>query len=381
MRRFIRQIHLWIGLLAGAVLSVVGITGSLYVFQPELTVRLYPSLYQTGLPEAAPMPIAQVVKRAEQQFGKEVVTINFPSRELQNYILKVRGNKKWLFFDSRTGSYLGEMEERRGVMDQLLKIHRTLTVGETGSLITGSCALLLAFVLVSSGLFLWFPRKKKHVKDRLRFKANASFKRRTFDLHQVTGFYFSIPLAVIAITGAYFAFPKQTQSAVNTLWQTAEPMPEAKKLKSGFRPDLPSMNIYQALSLMDQYHRDYHKRYLILPPDSVGYVYFSYIGGSAIGSGPQYRPAVYLDQYTGAELYNFDPVRAPLGHQVTRNWFIPIHFGEIGGLLTRILWFLMGLLPAMFWVTGIIMWRNRSGKRKAKGPGKKKKQPVTPDIN
>lgn len=363
MRKFILQVHLWIGLVAGAVLSVVGITGSLYVFQPELTVVLYPHLYK-AMPAAKAVEVREVLHQAEEQFGSEVVTINFPLRELENYILKVKGKKEWLFYDAGTGSYLGEMELRRGLLDEVLEVHRTLTVGEKGSAITGTCALLLAFVLVSSGVMLWWPRKKRRLKDGLRLKSGTSFKRRTYDLHNVFGFYFSIPLAIVAITGAYFAFPNQTQETVNTITRTAEPMPDPKQLKSVYRSDVPSMTIYQALDLMDSKYGNYHKRYLILPKDSVGYVYLSYTDQAAISAGAQYRPTVYLDQYTADVLYEYDPAAAPLGHRVTRNWFIPLHFGEVGGYLTRGLWFLLGLMPGMLWVTGIIIWRGKARKGK-----------------
>ncbi|RDV11462.1 PepSY domain-containing protein [Pontibacter diazotrophicus] len=363
MRKFILQVHLWVGLVAGAVLSVVGITGSVYVFQPELTVVLYPHLYK-ATPAAKAVEVREVLHQAEEQFGSEVVTINFPLRELENYILKVKRKKEWLFYDAGTGSYLGEMELRRGLLDEVLEVHRTLTVGEKGSVITGTCALLLAFVLVSSGVMLWWPRKKRRLKDGLRLKPDVSFKRRTYDLHNVFGFYFSIPLAIVAITGVYFAFPNQTQETVNTITRTAEPMPDPKQLKSVYRSDVPSMTIYQALDLMDSKYGDYYKRYLILPKDSVGYVYLSYTYQAAISAGAQYRPTVYLDQYTADVLYEYDPTAAPLGHRVTRNWFIPLHFGEVGGYLTRGLWFLLGLMPGMLWVTGIIIWRGKARKGK-----------------
>ncbi|WP_187263564.1 PepSY-associated TM helix domain-containing protein [Pontibacter beigongshangensis] len=364
MRKFILQVHLWIGLVAGAVLSVVGITGSLYVFQPELTAALYPHLYKATNPEAAPVDVREVLQQAGRQFGKEVVTVNFPLRKLQNYILKVEGKKEWLFFDATTGKYLGEMEQRRGVLDTILEIHRTLTVGETGSVITGACALLLAFVLLSSGIMLWFPRKKRQLKDGLRLKPKASFKRRNYDLHSVTGFYVSIPLFIIAVTGAYFAFPVQTQQAVNTLTLTTRPEPDPKTLKSAYQAAVPAMNVYQALDLMESMYGSYHKRYLILPKDSVGYVYFSYTNQVEVGAGTQQRPAVYLDQYTAEILYAYDPADAPLGHRVTKNWFVPLHFGEVGGYITRVFWFLLGLVPAMLWVTGILIWLGRKRKRK-----------------
>ena len=38
------------------------------------------------------------------------------------------------------------------------------------------------------------------------------------------------------------------------------------------------------------------------------------------------------------------------------DWMLPLHFGEFGGLPTRILWAVGGLMPALLLTTGVIMW-------------------------
>lgn len=42
--------------------------------------------------------------------------------------------------------------------------------------------------------------------------------------------------------------------------------------------------------------------------------------------------------------------------------FIRLHFGRFGGLSIRILWVLLGLIPAILFVTGFIVWWKRRGK-------------------
>lgn len=345
---------------------VIGLTGSLYVFQPELTRLLYAELYQSEHPLVRPVEPREIVARAQEQFAAPVTTLFFPVRELENYMLKVKGKKEWLFYDAGTGRYLGQLEKRRGVLDTVLEVHRQLTLGEIGSKITGACALVLAFVLVSSGLLLWLPRKKRNVKDGLRLKPNASFKRRIYDLHNVFGFYLSLPLIVIALTGVYFAFPEQVQAVADTLTRTKAPTPAIDTLKSTYRDDLPPMTMYDALDWMDKLYPHYYKRSIAMPADSLDRVYLSYVHTNTIDAGEQFRPMVFLDQYTQAVLYSYNPETATAGARFTRNWFHAIHFGELGGLITRILWFVLGLTPALFWVTGLMMWRNRGKQKKKK---------------
>ncbi|MBF8963031.1 PepSY domain-containing protein [Pontibacter sp. FD36] len=368
MRKFLLQLHLWIGLTAGAVLAFVGLTGSLYVFQPELTVALYPDHYKSSQPGTAPVDVRLVIRNAEKEFGASVTSIFFPVRELENYIVKVKGNKQFLFFDAATGNYVGQLEKRRGVMDTVLDLHRHLTMGDTGALITGLSALLLAFVLLTTGLYLWMPRKKRNLKDGLRLKANASFKRRNFDLHNVFGFYFSVPLFLAAVTGVYFGFQEKTQTVVDKLTLAKEPTPYVKALQSAYPADgTAPLTVFQALDRMDALYPSYVRRTLTLAPDSLGTLNMTYLASSDLEAGSQDRPMVYLNQYTGDVVYDYNPHTAPLGRQLTRNWFVPIHFGEIGGWITRILWFFLGLMPALLWVTGIVMWRGKSKKKKKRG--------------
>ena len=42
----------------------------------------------------------------------------------------------------------------------------------------------------------------------------------------------------------------------------------------------------------------------------------------------------------------------------------PIHYGDVGGLPTRILWIAVGLTPAVLFVTSVLMWWNRSLSRR-----------------
>jgi uncharacterized iron-regulated membrane protein len=68
---------------------------------------------------------------------------------------------------------------------------------------------------------------------------------------------------------------------------------------------------------------------------------------------------VYLDQYTGHVVHlNYHRELAwPI--RFTRDLY-PLHFGTFGGNLTRILWIIVGLAAAFLYVTGLLMWWNRS---------------------
>ncbi|MFX9612122.1 PepSY-associated TM helix domain-containing protein, partial [Acinetobacter baumannii] len=72
---------------------------------------------------------------------------------------------------------------------------------------------------------------------------------------------------------------------------------------------------------------------------------------------PNGRSFVYVDQYDGEVLLVENALRSPLGTRLV-NLFYPIHIGLWGGLPTRILQVLIGLTPAVLFITGLLMWRN-----------------------
>ena len=40
-------------------------------------------------------------------------------------------------------------------------------------------------------------------------------------------------------------------------------------------------------------------------------------------------------------------------------WFATVHFGRFGGWATKIIWFAIGFIPPLLFITGAIMWWNR----------------------
>lgn len=67
---------------------------------------------------------------------------------------------------------------------------------------------------------------------------------------------------------------------------------------------------------------------------------------------------VHLDQYTGRVLSVERHSERSRGERFLRAMF-PLHVGTFGGWFTRILWAALGLVPALLFVTGFLMWSNR----------------------
>jgi uncharacterized iron-regulated membrane protein len=376
-RRLVVLVHLWVGLTAGLVVSVVGLTGSLTVFAPELSAALAPGLLRVppasrGLP---PLDTREVVRRVEAATGAGVESVQWPLRGRETYWLKLVGREAWVFADPHTGAVLGTDRDAAPIrfFAWVLDVHTTLTMEEFGSRVTGAASLALALVLVSSGLFLWWPRGRRPLGTRLGQAARvrwrgATRRRRTFDLHNAGGAWASVPLVVLAVTGSYWSFPAAgqrlvdavTQSAPSTAFpSTAEAEPRSTPRAGPDGRPLRPRSLGEVLAATDTLFPGHARRNLWMTGDRTGVVYLSWIREPRIAPGGEYRPMAWLDRYDARPLRVYDPARAPLGTRLTNVWLPPVHFGEVGGLPTRVLACAAGLVPAGLYGTGALLWRRR----------------------
>ncbi len=364
LRKWMVRVHLWLGLGAGLVLSVVGVTGSLYVLEPEGNGWLHGEVLRSKH-RGTPLPLDSLVRKAEATLGDNVAGIWFPLRKVETYGFGFENREHTEYFDPYTGGHLGHIPPATDFFGLVLDVHRTLTLGETGSLITAVSALVMAFFILSSGLYLWWPRRNNQLRQSFTVKWPAGAKRLQFDLHKVGGFYACLPLFLLAVTGAYFVFPDEYQAVLNAVTRSRKVPHSFTGLQSGYAPGRRPLTMYQVLPALDTLYPGYHKRHLYLSPDTTGLVAMSFLKARGVEAGGFYRAQVALDKYSGRILFNYDPLAAPLGTRLTKNWVFPVHFGEIGGWPTRLLAFLSGWMPLLLLFTGFRMYRNRQRKKSA----------------
>jgi uncharacterized iron-regulated membrane protein len=76
-------------------------------------------------------------------------------------------------------------------------------------------------IMSLTGLWLWWPRGSDLLRA-LRWKRSTRF---TFNLHHLLGFWISIPLAVVSLTGIYLSFPQTARDAMSSITTMNEQPP------------------------------------------------------------------------------------------------------------------------------------------------------------
>lgn len=365
LRKTVRKIHLWLGLTSGLILSIVGITGSIYVFEPELAAFLEQDLYKLQSDEVLFPDDIAIAGYIESELRKSIESIQWPKRGRETYVFKLFDDDTWYYLDQSTGKITpGGQALGNSFFGFILELHTTLTLGETGRIITGTATLFFALLMLTTGLYQWYPNNRGRRKSSFKIKWDASAKRLNYDLHNVIGFYLFLPLFLIGITGAAFYFDDEVQWVVDTI-TFSEPADESIRKKSLPPKSSPTLlNTRQALNEMNRFYPEMYKRNLWMTDETDGTLSFAYQKKIDVYAGADTRIFLKADAYTGKILSEINPEKMPRGSAIMAKWHLPAHFGEFGGLVTRILWCFAGFIPALLTYTGVKIWLGRRKKQR-----------------
>lgn len=373
-RRLWLKVHLWLGLTVGAVFVVTGLTGSILAFWVPLDEWLNRDLLRVAAPAGArPRPLAEIeaAARGAMSAAAKPEWGLFPYQTRNVFVFVYRlpaGNEDraelWrLAVDPYTARVIGmrllegaEHPWRGSFINAVVRLHYTLWLREAGAVIAGGCALLLLFSVLT-GLILWWPLTGKW-RQALSFKRRPSFERLVFDLHKLAGFYPGAVFLLVLFSGVYMIFPQHTRALVS-VFSPLSPAPEG--LRSTPRAGLAPIGLERAVAIAEREFPDGTRSWFRLPADAQD-VY--QVCKRAPGEPNRYFAyrCVWLDQYTGQPLLRRDP-RADSAGDTFLEWQYPLHTGEAFGMAGRFLILLIGLGPALLYVTGFIRWRQKRRSR------------------
>lgn len=365
-QRWFGKWHVYLGIIAGSIVSIVGITGSILVFRDEIDQALNPTVF-TVTEEQGRQRLSLV----------EIATLTIKEHpELEFLYFSDRGdqvNSTYFTFDSKgkksyvINPYSGELTAKDNLSSPftsfVLKLHYTLLIPVVGRYLVGISALIL-LLLTISGLRLWLPARWQYLKKSLSVKFDGSFKRQNYDWHNVIGFYSAPVVALLSLTGFCMTF---TVLVIPILFimggQTPQKISGLTQLKSTFVQEGEALSPDAVVSIGKKVLPESKVEFLFLPRDSVGTYSLTMRSGYVAEEGRV--EVLTIDQYSGEVLLNSTTDFPNSGHAYL-SWLKPIHYGSFGGLPTKILALLGGLVPLVLFVTGFIIWWPRFKKQRGK---------------
>ena len=216
LRKAIFQVHLWSGIGVGLYVLVVSVTGSIVVYSNELyraathapitVVRSGTRLTEEELRAAA--------KRDYPEYSVTTVTSAENPDQAVNISFDNATGHKNRSFNPYTGEDLGNSVPL-GIwfVSKLLELHDDLFAGTTGRSINGFGAMLV-LVLALSGIVVWWPGIQTWRRS-LVVHRNVGWRRFTWDLHSMIGFWTLGFTVLFGLSGIYLGNPERFQGVVD----------------------------------------------------------------------------------------------------------------------------------------------------------------------
>jgi uncharacterized iron-regulated membrane protein len=218
LRRALFQAHLWSGIGVGLYILTISVTGSVLVYWNELYRAATPApiISKSSGPRLTDLRLAAAAQSLYP--GYRVVKISRSQNLDQAVSISLqRGNRtKRRLFDPRSGADLGDsVPTGMRLVSFVLDLHDNLLAGKLGRIINGVGAFAVLLVAVS-GLVIWWPGSKTWRRS-LTLHRGLGWKRLTWHLHSMIGFWAFGFVMVFGLSGIYLCFPEPFQDLADRL--------------------------------------------------------------------------------------------------------------------------------------------------------------------
>ncbi|WP_417592903.1 PepSY-associated TM helix domain-containing protein [Parasphingorhabdus sp.] len=191
--RFIWRLHMWAGLFVIPFILILSITGSIFLFKPQLD-KWQESDWRGLSVTQAVSPDAQLATAMAAVPGATFHSYRLPQAKDDAAVIHVGlagGKEVRDIYVAPSGQLLAIVDPEAMISATVRRFHGTLLMGKFGSTLV-EIAATLAIMMILSGLFLWWPRSTGASRPSSgRFWPRLKGGARQFwrDLHAVTGFW------------------------------------------------------------------------------------------------------------------------------------------------------------------------------------------------
>jgi uncharacterized iron-regulated membrane protein len=218
LRKAIFQLHLWSGIGVGLYVLVVSVTGSIVVYSNELYMAATraPIIVARSGPRLTDDELKAAVARVYP--GCTIIGISREKNPDQAVSISLDGGagRKNRLFNPYTGGDLGDSVPLGiRLVSWLLELHDDLFAGPTGRSVNGFGAILV-IVLALTGIVVWWPGIQTWRRS-LMVHRNVGWRRFTWDLHSMMGFWTLGIIVLFGLSGAYLGNPQPFQDLADRL--------------------------------------------------------------------------------------------------------------------------------------------------------------------
>lgn len=364
------KVHLYLALSVGFLFALIGLTGSLCVYQEELDSFLNPELTITN-PPAQYQSLDKIMDavRAEHPQRSGTWTLEMP-RTGNGVITAWFEKPRETFFEAYAplmvsiNPYTAEIIKTRfwgkTFSTWLLNLHSQLLMDSSGSDIVGVLGVLLS-ISVCTGLYLWWPGIKD-IRSVFQLRANSGIRLLLFDCHRWIGLTSALAILTLALTGILLSYP----ALLETLFGAAgmEHGQTGRSINSTAQPNNHPTGLAGAAFIARAPFPHAKLRRVTTPLGETGIYRINLRQAEEVNQKHPYT-TVWIDRWSGQIREVRDPNKFSFGETLS-TWIWPLHTGEALGSSGRLIWFIAGQAIFMLYISGLALWLFRTGRLKDK---------------
>lgn len=369
-KRFLFQIHWLLGISAGLVLALIGLTGALYSFSDELIHIIDPAVTSVQADGRSTLPAPGLLAQI-QKTHPYVSSLTFSADPHQAarvgfmQPLADTGKKKFelQYLNQYTGELLGKPTSEESFRT-ILKLHRNLLLDAPGKAITGASTLVFLFLLVSGVYLRWPKTLPLNWRSWLHLDMHSSGRNFFSNLHVVMGAWLWLAYLLVALSGLSWSYTwvhsglEQLLGAQKTQPVAASAKPKTQTgLNAAPQPEEASLD--RVWKTFQDAAPAYQKMILLLPSSPQKPVQILYLSLDA--PHPYANNRMLIEASNGAlQKHEMYADKSP-GEKLLASLYA-LHSGAYFGTAGRIIMLLASALLPLFALTGWIMYLQRRKK-------------------
>ncbi|GAB2912696.1 PepSY-associated TM helix domain-containing protein [Rheinheimera gaetbuli] len=358
--RFWFQLHGWFSLPIWLIFCFVCVTGTIAVFSHELTWLTNPASRASNPDNLPAKPVAELVAAVERAHPTaDVGSVMVLEPYLVNAVIFSDHDKPQAI--AYVNQYSGEIQQiNQGItfIGFMRSLHGWLLFPwqssySVGYYLVSAMALVMLGALVT-GLIIYKNFWRSFTQPKIRF--NQGKKTILTDLHRLAGVWSIWFLMVMSATGLWYLVQAVMWHADIDIEPHA-PLVAVTDIPA--QQSAPPVSFADAMQIVQQRFPDFQPSYLMLPEHNRGM--YNLIGGGEHIFYDKYSYNLSINPWTGDIAHEKSP-ETMTTLQTIAHIADPLHYGTIGGIWTKAIWFLFGLLLSGMSITGFMIWGSRTVK-------------------
>jgi sulfite reductase (NADPH) flavoprotein alpha-component len=360
-KKFLFKVHLILGLSAGFVLMIIGLTGSILSFEKEIIQFVNKDTYFVKNINEPRLSIEDILNDFNKKIpDAKINALTFSKDKNSSLVINIASKDKKArkginyYINPYTAEILPDIKGE-GFFKFIEDIHRRLTFGDLGKQIVAASVLSLLLLMIS-GVYIYWPRIKNAFFKSITFKFKTKGRAFLSTIHSAIGIWV-IPFYLIScLTGLYFSYDWYSNSL-----HSLTGVEKQKKMPAKSEENLPLAytDVQKALDLFNENIKEYEKINIRFAAKNETYT-FSYLPVKATHDMAMNK--IELDINTNKVISHEKFENKSMAEKLMKS-ILALHTGEYFGLFGKIMMFTTSLLMSLFTITGLMMYMGRKKKK------------------